>query len=138
MDPEWALAATRATAAFRVLVGMVAVLAPRLTGRVLFHDPQLPDSSKVALRMFGIRDAALGLGVLLAARRRRAAVRGWVEAGALADAGDVVAMVLDRGRTIRRPMRLLTMAAATSATVSAPVLARALTDDPGGTGAAPQ
>lgn len=133
LDPARAAQLARATAAFRFLIGVVAVVAPRLSGRLLFHDASLPASSVVVMRMFGIRDAALGLGALLAARRSPSAVRGWVEAGALCDAGDVMAMTVDRGATIRRPVRVATIAAATSATVSAPVLARALTPQSAGT-----
>lgn len=129
LTPDAAMALARATAAFRLLVGAAAVGAPRACGRALFHDPALPGAATVVMRMFGIRDVALGLGVLLAARRRPGAVRGWVEAGALADAGDALAMALDRGAHIRRPVRLMTIAAATSATASAPVLARALVHD---------
>jgi hypothetical protein len=41
----------------------------------------------------GARDLALGLGAILA-MRHDAPVRGWVEAGGLADAGDLAATLL--------------------------------------------
>jgi hypothetical protein len=55
------------------------------------------EASRTSVRLFartlGGRDLALGLGALLAETNRRP-VRGWIEAGALADAGDTLATVL--------------------------------------------
>ncbi len=50
----------------------------------------------LAMRSVGGRDLALGLGALLALRRG-APLRGWVEAGALADLADGLAGVLAFG-----------------------------------------
>lgn len=73
-------------AAIRAVLGVVATAAPRWCwGQLTRSRPG--DDAVLAVRMFAIRDLAMGLGGLLAARRGRA-VRGWAEAGALVDAGD--------------------------------------------------
>jgi hypothetical protein len=48
---------------------------------------------KLLARSFGIRDVALGMGAILA-MDRGAPSRGWLEAGGLADAGDLLATLL--------------------------------------------
>jgi hypothetical protein len=50
---------------------------------------------KTLIRMLGGRDVVLGLGVVIALDRG-APVRGWLEAGAVADIVDLVACVLAR------------------------------------------
>lgn len=93
MDDEWSdedLA--RALGWTRVLAGVVLFLAPRLGTRVWTgeHDDDAP--TQLAVRSLGIRDVALGTG-LLVALERGAPVRGWLEAGAMADAGDALGTV---------------------------------------------
>jgi hypothetical protein len=80
--------------ALRVGLGVAMFLAPR---RVLKTwtgegDGSLP--STVALRGMAVRDIALGGGILLAIEND-APKRGWLEAVALADAGDAVATLVD-------------------------------------------
>ena len=55
------------------------------------------------VRALGVRDVALGLGALLSLRRQ-APAKGWFQAAALADAGDVVAtlLILRRAPGFRR------------------------------------
>src|SRR5688500_20271823 len=48
---------------------------------------------KVLARAFGVRDLAIGLGVVIALDRG-APVRGWIEAGALSDVIDTAASLL--------------------------------------------
>lgn len=110
----------------RMALGVGALLAPRLTGRMLFTAPAAAGSSAVAVRMFGGRDLAMGLGTLLALRHDAAGTRGWIEAGALADALDAVAFLADGGRTLRRPARIVGGVSALTATAAAPVLTRGL------------
>lgn len=77
----------------RVAVGVSFVLAPRLAGRVWIGDDAGRRAVTVLARAFGVRDAALGLGVLLALDRD-GPVRGWVDAGVLSDVVDVAAVLL--------------------------------------------
>lgn len=80
----------------RIAIGAAMVLAPRLaTRRFLKADAASPDAV-TAWRTAGARDLALGLGTLFAARRDSPAVRGWLEAGALADGLDTYAWLRDR------------------------------------------
>lgn len=85
----------RGIAQGRIAIGAAMFLAPRaLTRRFLRAADASPDAL-TAWRMAGMRDVALGLGTLLAARHAFPSLRGWVEAGVLADAGDVVAFGRD-------------------------------------------
>ena len=74
--------------AARIGIGVAFLLAPRALWRPQLHTPLDLEPVVLPLRMAAVRDLALGLGTLLAARRGSGAVRGWVEAGALADAAD--------------------------------------------------
>ena len=73
----------------RMAFGVAGLLTPRIFGRVWIGSDAR--SSRVALitRAFAIRDFALGLGTYLAVQKK-APVRGWIEAGLLCDAGDVL------------------------------------------------
>jgi hypothetical protein len=75
--------AATALARGRIAIGAAALVAPAPGGRVMFG------------RMLGGRDLVLGLGVVIALDRG-APVRGWLEAGAVADTVDLVACVLAR------------------------------------------
>ena len=75
---------------------------------------------RLLARALGGRDVALGVGVLMALRHE-APARGWVEAGGLADAGDVLVTLAALNELPRRG-RWVVLAAA-----SAGVLAAALT-----------
>ncbi|HSK90523.1 MAG TPA: hypothetical protein VK875_04340 [Euzebyales bacterium] len=111
-----ALLAIRGIALARIGIGVVATLAPGVGARFQFGSaaPELA----VTVRMLGARDLGLGLGALLAERHGSAALRGWAEAGALADAVDAVAFLRSgRPAGIRAP-RLTTLVAASSAVCS--------------------
>lgn len=73
----------------RIAVGVAMLLAPRAITRRFLRAPDASPDALTAWRVAGVRDVALGLGTVLAARHASPALRGWVEAGALADAGDV-------------------------------------------------
>lgn len=60
-------------------------------------------------RVLGVRDLALGLGALLA-MRHDAPVRGWIEAGGLADTGDTLFTALSF-RELPDPGRWLVLVA---------------------------
>ena len=77
----------------RIAVGAWFVVLPGLAGRMWIGSPAAERPVKVLARAFGVRDLALGLGVLIALDRG-APVRGWIEAGLLSDAVDTCASLL--------------------------------------------
>lgn len=91
-----------ALAGARCALGLFALLAPDAAARpwvgaaagAATHSRagRTEAGQRVLARALGGRDLALGLGALLAAGRG-APVRGWVEAGVLADTGDALATV---------------------------------------------
>ena len=91
MDPrDLAIAQARTRIAF----GIAFLVAPGLAGRGRIGREAARPGSRVFARAFGVRDLALGLGVVIALDRG-APVRGWLEASALSDAGDFLAGLLD-------------------------------------------
>ena len=87
----------------RVAWGGMQVLAPGVVDLVLVR-PATP-RPRTILRMKGVRDLAFGIGALSAGSP--AALANWTRLGALVDAGDAAATVLDRGRELRRPVTVL-------------------------------
>jgi hypothetical protein len=77
----------------RVGLGAAAVLAPRLVTRMLLGKGHDAPATRMFARMLGARDIALGLGVVFALNHETP-VRGWLEAGSVADSGDFLAAVL--------------------------------------------
>jgi hypothetical protein len=109
--------AAAAIAAGRVGLGAALAAAPASFGRAwIGTDASLP-GGRTAVRATGIRDVALGLGLLVAMRRGRP-VRGWLEAAAVADVGDLV-FTLMGFRHLPPLGRLVTLASAGSAAVIA-------------------
>lgn len=99
----------------RVALGVVFVCAPRWSWRQLSRPRQPRDETVLAVRMLGGREIALGLGGLLAARHD-GAVRGWAEAGVLADGVDGVALAISPGVSgWRRPATVLAAGGAAAA-----------------------
>jgi hypothetical protein len=117
--------AARALALTRVGVGVVALAVPQLPAAVWVGGPESRAAgTKVLVRALGGRDLALGLGVLFALRRR-APVRGWLEAGSLADLGDGVATLLAFGSVPRR-FRWPVLASALGSAAAASLIGRSL------------
>lgn len=122
-----------AISAGRVVAGLAFICAPRGLTR-LWLGTTSDDAGSAALgRVFGVRDAALGLGTLLALGSRESPsgageavvdvdepLRIWVRIGALCDAGDAVttALVAVRAPGLRRT-GILALSAASAATLSA-------------------
>lgn len=99
----------------RLALGVVLVCAPRWSWRQLTRPRQPRDETVLAARMLGGREIALGLGGLLAARHD-GAVRGWAEAGVLADATDAAALAISPAVSgWRRPATVLAAGAAAAA-----------------------
>ena len=89
-----ARATARAIPWGRIALGASYSLAPGLALRLwpgggAHRDP----AARFLARSTGVRDLAIGLGTLMAVRKG-GAVRGWLEAGMLADAGDAAAVLL--------------------------------------------
>jgi hypothetical protein len=108
----------------RMLVGAAFALAPGLAGRLWIGRDADRRSVKILARAFGVRDLALGLGVVIALDRG-APVRGWVEGGVLSDAVDVVA-TLAAGDSIPVDVRRGALALGASSAVIGAVLSRML------------
>jgi hypothetical protein len=79
----------------RVSLGVMAFVAPRWAARVWTGEDITGTTAVMGLRSLGARDAALGLGLLIALKRG-GPVRGWLEAGALSDAGDALNTLMSR------------------------------------------
>ena len=110
----------------RTGVGVVALTAPSVPLRP-WIGPRRDDPGALALgRALGGRDLALGMGVLMSGRHGQP-VRGWVEAGALADLGDAVATLAAFPR-LPRIGRWLILAAAAGSAATAFASARRLGD----------
>lgn len=111
-------------AATRVVLGATAMVAPSLPGRLwVGREAAASVPVGVLARALGARDLALGLGAVLALRHG-APVRGWVEAGGLADAGDLVATLVALPHLPRRS-RWVVVAVTAGAAVSARLVAPA-------------
>lgn len=121
MEPrEIAIAQARG----RIVVGVAFVLAPGLAGRTWVGRDARRASAKVLSRAFGVRDLALGLGVVIAIDRG-APVRGWLEGSALSDAVDFCATLLG-GDTVPRATRPGVLALGAGSAAVAGWLSRAL------------
>lgn len=98
----------------RAGVGIVALTAPSVPLRP-WIGARGDDPGALALgRALGGRDLALGLGVIMSGRHDQP-IRGWVEAGGLADLGDAVATLIAFPRLPRAGRWLILGAAAGSA-----------------------
>ncbi|HUY29813.1 MAG TPA: hypothetical protein VMV02_02315 [Acidimicrobiales bacterium] len=109
-------------AAARVALGAVAFVAPTVPARPWVGSEEAArPGARLLARALGARDLALGLGALLA-MRHEASLRGWVEAGGLADAGDTVATLV-AFRSLPRRSRWAVLASTVGAAAGAAVLA---------------
>lgn len=73
----------------RLLLGLALFLFPGLTTKTWTGENPDDAPTNLAVRGMGVRDMAIGAG-LLTAMERGAPVRGWIEAGAMVDAGDAL------------------------------------------------
>ena len=108
----------------RCALGLLAMTLPSVPLAPWIGRPTPAGPVRLLGRALGARDLALGLGTLLALRHD-APVRGWVEAGGLADAGDALFTLAAFGRLPRRG-RWSVLAAAASGVVAARVSAAAV------------
>ncbi len=76
----------------RLVTGAVLFVAPRRAVRVWLGDREPSPTLIAAARSVGVRDMAIAIGALVALDRETE-VRGWLEAGAMADTGDALTML---------------------------------------------
>jgi hypothetical protein len=105
----------------RIAVGAAFVLFPGLAGRMWIGGDAARRPVKVLARAFGVRDLAIGLGVVIALDRGTPA-RGWIEAGILSDAIDTCASLL-AGNSIPSAIRWPCVALGASSAAAGAALA---------------
>ena len=77
----------------RIAAGVASLLAPGVVGRAMMGPDGGSGGTRLLLRVVGVRDLALGIGVL-AALERDAPVRDWLRASALVDCLDAAGSLL--------------------------------------------
>ena len=109
----------------RVGLGAAAFVAPVIPGRPWVGPEEAArPGARLFARALGGRDLALGLGAVLAARHD-GPLRGWVEGGGTADAGDLVATLIG-WRSLPKVSRWGILAVTAGAVAAARVLAPAV------------
>lgn len=84
----------------RIGIAGAAFVAPRRVARLWSGEEGSPTLTKSMLRSWAGREAALGVGLLMALKHDTG-VRGWLEGGALADGADAAAALLSFKRLPR-------------------------------------
>ncbi len=112
----------------RIAIGIAGIVAPGAAARLMGGRSGSAGLAPVVVRMLGARDIALGLGAVIAIDRG-APARGWLEAAALADTGDLVASVLGRDRLTPGAFKATAALSGASAALGA-LLARQLDPPP--------
>lgn len=108
-------------ASMRLLIGVGALVAPKFGARLFGLEPERNPGLPYTMRLFAVRDAAMGAGLLRADPRDRGQ---WVDLGIASDASDVAAALL-AGRSGALPRRAAAMCAvAASVALGLGVLAR--------------
>ena len=79
----------------RIAIGVVSLLVPGVVGRAMMGPDGDSGGARLFLRMVGVRDLALGVGVL-AALDCNAPLRGWLRASAVVDGLDAAGSLLAR------------------------------------------
>lgn len=112
VDP---LTLARGVAVARIALGAGLLLAPRWVTRPWLRGAHPAPDAETAWRVAGSRDIALGVGTLMAVKHGSSGLRGWLEAGALADGLDVLSLLRDRSLHPAARTASLVPAAATAA-----------------------
>jgi len=123
MDPQLAQQ-VKAYAFGRIGIGAVAIVAPKSALRRWLGPASTGADIRLLARSAGVRDVAIGIGTVLALNHD-APVRGWLEAAALSDAGDLVAALLGlRSGLPRRQLVGTALAAAAGAAYGRQLVSR--------------
>lgn len=86
----------RGVAVARIALGAALLLAPRWVTQPWVQGARPAADAVTAWRVAGSRDIALGVGTAMAVKHGSPGLRGWLEAGALADGLDVLSLLRDR------------------------------------------
>lgn len=105
----------RGVAVARIAVGAALLLAPRRVTQPWLRRSRPAPDAVTAWRVAGSRDIALGVGTAMAVKHGSSGLRGWLEAGALADGLDVLALLRDQSLHPAARTASLVPAAATAA-----------------------
>lgn len=102
--------ARSALATMRLLIGVGGMVAPAFGARLFGMEPQRNPALPYFMRLFAVRDAALGAGLLLADPRDRGR---WVDLGIASDVSDVGAALAAgrRGQLAKGSARMAAAAA---------------------------
>lgn len=79
----------RALGWLRIIAGLVLFFMPKLGTRTWTGERVDEAPTELSVRGMGVRDVAIGAG-LVTALERGAPAKGWLEAGAMVDAGDAL------------------------------------------------
>lgn len=94
-------------AGMRLLIGLGALMAPKFGARLFGLEPERNPGLPYTMRLFAVRDAAMGVGLLRADSRDQ---HQWLDLGIASDVSDVGAALL-AGRSGALPKRAAAMCA---------------------------
>jgi hypothetical protein len=111
----------------RVLFGVVASSVPEKVGSTWIGEDASRESSKVVFRALGLRDIALGAGMVEASVRDEAAP--WLAVAMLSDLGDFTATVIARNKIDPRAVAITAFLTGSATLTAAGLLALNLASD---------
>jgi hypothetical protein len=111
----------------RVLFGVVASSVPEKIGSTWIGEDASRESSKVVFRALGLRDIALGAGMVEASVRDEAAP--WLAVAMLSDLGDFTATVIARNKIDPRAVAITAFLTGSATLTAAGLLALNLASD---------
>lgn len=111
----------------RVLFGVVASSVPEKVGSTWVGDDAYRESSKVVFRALGLRDIALGAGMVQGAAKDQAAP--WLAVAMLSDLGDFTATVVARNKIDPRAVAITAFLTGSATLTAAGLLALDLASD---------
>ncbi len=111
----------------RVLFGVVASSVPEKIGSTWIGEDASRESSKVVFRALGLRDIALGAGMVEASVRDEAAP--WLAVAMLSDLGDFTATIIARNKIDPRAVAITAFLTGSATVTAAGLLALNLASD---------
>jgi hypothetical protein len=111
----------------RVLFGVVASSVPEKVGSTWIGEDASRESSKVVFRALGLRDIALGAGMVEASVRDEAAP--WLAVAMLSDLGDFTATIVARNKIDPRAVAITAFLTGSATLTAAGLLALNLASD---------
>lgn len=111
----------------RVLFGVVASSVPEKIGSTWIGEDASRESSKVVFRALGLRDIALGAGMVEASVRDEAAP--WLAVAMLSDLGDFTATIVARNKIDPRAVAITAFLTGSATLTAAGLLALELASD---------